>query len=150
MKTILFLLAFLCYFGSVQAAVKPSPMALPQTGPFFQIVYILNGAQQVANVTASGGVTSDAIILWDERTQGPVPQGVDPLTASLVGGVLMADATKVAAAQAAAAAAATAAAKDTTDRNAYKAAQALLAAGTATPAQVQAILLFIIRHPGNF
>lgn len=125
-------------------------MALPQTGPFFQIVYILNGAQQVANVTASGGVTADATVLWDERTQGPVPQGMDPLTASVVGGVLVADATKIAAAATAAQAAATAATQDATARSAYKAAQALLAAGTATSAQIQAILLFIIRHPGSF
>lgn len=148
MKTILLTILIAGFSFSAQAAIKLSPAEVTQIGPFYQIIYTLNGAQQVANVTASGGVTSDATILWDERTQGPIPQGVDPLTASLVGGVLVADATKISAAQAAATAAATAANQEANAKTAYVTIKAKLAAGTATSAEIQAALFFLIRHVG--
>ena len=36
----------------------------------FKIIYELNGSQYLTEVSESGGICSDAVIIWDERVDG--------------------------------------------------------------------------------
>ena len=40
----------------------------------YKIIYELNGEQQIAEVEESGGICSDATIIWDERIDGEIPE----------------------------------------------------------------------------
>jgi len=42
----------------------------------FKIIYELNGSQYLTEVSESGGICSDAVIIWDERKDGEIYPGL--------------------------------------------------------------------------
>ena len=53
----------------------------------FKILYELNGEQKIVLVTKTGSVCAEAQVLWDERIDGPAPEGLmDSLGGYVKGG----------------------------------------------------------------
>ena len=49
--------------------------AQAQGAEMFKILFNLKGTQRLSEVEMSGGVTADAVVVWDERKDGPIPRG---------------------------------------------------------------------------
>lgn len=153
MKYLIFIALSFVSFGAHAGVVAISPVAVSAVGPTYQILYNLNGTQQIAIVTQSGGVTPAAAVVWDERTDGPLPQGAPVGYADRVvtAGVpsLVVDATMQAAYNAAQTTAQAAATQATSDAAAFAALKVKLQAGTATSADTSTALMYLLKKLGQ-